>query len=193
MNLRSTPFQWGTVAKSFHWIIALAILGNGVFGLLMDLAHSPMQKINWLALHKSIGLTVLALALLRILWRWRDGRPMEEAAPRWQTLAAHAVHAVLYLLIVAIPLSGWWFNSVTGKPLQWFKLFNLPALATKNDGLRHFAHGVHEYLFWFLLLVLVAHVGAALKHHVFDSDNVLRRMLPFGRLRRDVLSKGEFR
>jgi cytochrome b561 len=193
MNLRSTPFQWGTVAKSFHWIIALAILGNGLFGLLMDLAHSPMQKINWLALHKSIGLTVLALALLRILWRWRDGRPMEEAAPRWQTLAAHAVHALLYLLIVAIPLSGWWFNSVTGKPLQWFKLFNLPALAAKNDGLRHFAHGVHEYLFWFLLLVLVAHVGAALKHHVFDNDNVLRRMLPFGRLRRDVLSKGEFR
>jgi cytochrome b561 len=193
MNLRSTPFQWGWVAKSFHWIIALAILGNGLFGLLMDLAHSPMQKINWLALHKSIGLTVLALALLRILWRWRDGRPAEEAAPRWQKLAAHAVHAVLYMLIVAMPLSGWWFNSVSGKPLQWFKLFNLPALAAKNDDIRHFAHGVHEYLFWFLLLVLVAHVGAALKHHVFDNDNVLRRMLPFGRLRRDVISKGESR
>jgi cytochrome b561 len=183
MNLRSNDRQWGTVSKSFHWIIALAILGNGAFGLLMDLASSPMQKINWLALHKSIGLTVLALALLRILWRLSEPRPVGEPAPRWQQLAAHVVHGLLYVLIVAIPLSGWWFNSVTGKPLQWFKQFNLPALAAKNDELRHFAHGVHEYLFWLLILLLVAHVGAALKHHVFDNDNVLRRMLPFGRPR----------
>jgi cytochrome b561 len=183
MKLRSTTDRWGAIAKTFHWTIALAILGNGVFGLSMDLSHSPMQKINWLALHKSIGLTVLALALLRLLWRWFDGRPPEEPAPRWQQWSARAVHVFLYALIVAIPLSGWWFNSVTGKPLQWFKQFNLPALVPKDDTLRHFAHGVHEYLFWFLLLVLVAHVGAALKHHVFDNDNVLRRMLPFGRPR----------
>ncbi|HWX65506.1 MAG TPA: cytochrome b [Rhodanobacter sp.] len=191
MSLRSNDRQWGSVAKFFHWVIALAILGNGIFGLLMDLAQSPMQKINWLALHKSIGLTVLALVLLRVLWRWRDGRPQEEPAPHWQQWAARAVHGVLYVLIVALPLSGWWFNSVTGKPLQWFKLFNLPALAAKNDDLRHFAHAVHEYLFWFLLLVLVAHVGAALKHHVFDRDNVLRRMLPFGRPRSDATTRGE--
>ena len=191
MSLRSNDRQWGSVAKLFHWIIALAILGNGTFGLLMDLAHSPMQKINWLALHKSIGLTVLALVLLRVLWRWGDGHPREEPAPRWQQWAARAAHGVLYVLIVALPLSGWWFNSVTGKPLQWFKLFNLPALVAKNDELRGFAHGVHEYLFWFLLLVLVAHVGAALKHHLSDNDNVLRRMLPFARLRNGSTSEGE--
>ncbi|MEO5830313.1 MAG: cytochrome b [Rhodanobacter sp.] len=183
MSLRNNDQQWGTVSKSFHWIIALAILGNGTFGLLMDLASSPMQKINWLALHKSIGLTVLALVLLRILWRLSERRPVEEPAPRWQQLAARAVHGLLYVLIVAIPLSGWWFNSVTGKPLQWFKQFNLPTLAAKNDALRDFAHGVHEYLFWLLIVLLLAHVGAALKHHVFDKDNVLRRMLPFGRPR----------
>jgi cytochrome b561 len=193
MSLRSNDRQWGSVAKFFHWIIALAILGNGTFGLLMDLARSPMQKISWLALHKSIGLTVLALVLLRIAWRWRDGRPLDESAPRWQQWSAHAVHGVLYVLIVALPLSGWWFNSVTGKPLQWFKLFNLPALAAKNDDIRHFAHAVHEYLFWFLVLVLVAHVGAALKHHVFDNDNVLRRMLPFARPRQTPPSGGDHR
>jgi cytochrome b561 len=193
MSLRSNDRQWGSVAKFFHWIIALAILGNGTFGLLMDLARSPMQKISWLALHKSIGLTVLALVLLRIAWRWRDGRPLDEPAPRWQQWSAHAVHGVLYVLIVALPLSGWWFNSVTGKPLQWFKLFNLPALAAKNDDIRHLAHAVHEYLFWFLVLVLVAHVGAALKHHVFDNDNVLRRMLPFARPRQTPPSGGDHR
>ncbi len=183
MSLRSTDHRWGSVAKFFHWVIALAILGNGTFGLLMDLAGSPMRKINWLALHKSIGLTVLAFVLLRILWRWGDRRPVDEPGPRWQQGAAHAVHGLLYVLIVAMPLSGWWFNSITGKPLQWFKQFNLPALVAKNDDLRHLARGVHEYLFWFLMLVLVVHVGAALKHHVFDNDNVLRRMLPFGRPR----------
>jgi cytochrome b561 len=193
MSLRSNDRQWGSVAKFFHWIIALAILGNGTFGLLMDLAHSPMQKINWLALHKSIGLTALALVLLRVLWRWGDGRPREEPAPRWQQWAARLTHGVLYVLIVALPLSGWWFNSVSGKPLQWFKLFNLPALAQKNDALRDLANELHEYLFWFLLLVLVAHVGAALKHHVFDNDNVLRRMLPFGRLRNHTTPQGESR
>jgi cytochrome b561 len=191
MSLRSNDRQWGSVAKFFHWIIALAILGNGTFGLLMDEASSPMQKINWLALHKSIGLTVLALFLLRVLWRWGDGRPPEEPAPRWQQLAAHLTHGVLYVLIAAIPLSGWWFNSVTGKPLQWFKLFNVPALAAKSDDLQHFAHGLHEYLFWFLLLVLVAHVGAALKHHVLDRDNVLHRMLPFGRPHNDSTPRGD--
>ena len=191
MSLRSTDNQWGSVAKFFHWVIAAAILFNGCFGLLMDLASSPMQKIGWLALHKSIGLTVLALWLLRVLWRWRDGRPREEPAPRWQLLAARFTHFALYLLIALIPLSGWWFNSVTGKPLQWFKLFNLPPLVAKNDALRHFAHGVHEYLFWLLLLLLVAHVGAALKHHVFDEDNVLRRMLPFGRPRKNSKIQGD--
>jgi cytochrome b561 len=169
----------------------VAIIGNGTFALLVDLARSPMQKINWIALHKSIGLTVLALVLLRILWRKLDRRPREEAGSRWQRWAARAVHATLYGLVVALPLSGWWFNSVAGKPLQWFKLFNLPALATKNEALSHWAHGVHEYLYWFLLLVLAAHVGAALKHHLQHNDDVLRRMLPFARLRNGSTSPGE--
>ncbi|MEI7037569.1 cytochrome b [Fulvimonas yonginensis] len=183
MPLRTDAFRWGAVAKTFHWSMALLILGNGVFGLCMDLAATPMQKINWMALHKSIGLSVLALFLLRLLWRLFDGEPRELPAPRWQQWAARAVHAVLYLLVAALPLSGWWFNSVRGYPLQFFKLFNLPAIAARDADLRRLAHEVHEYLFWFLLLVLVAHVGAALKHHVFDRDDVLRRMWPFARLR----------
>lgn len=191
MTLRSTPRQWGTIAKSFHWVIALAILGNGVYGLLMDLARSPMQKINWLALHKSIGLTVLALVLLRLLWRLRDGRPREDAAPPWQRWGARAVHGALYTLALALPLTGWWFNSLAGKPLQWFKLFNLPPLAAENEGASHLALAVHQYLFWLIVLVLVAHVGAALKHHLVDNDDVLRRMLPFGRVRNGSTAKGE--
>ncbi|WP_130619571.1 cytochrome b [Dyella amyloliquefaciens] len=191
MSLRSDDRRWGSVAKFFHWTTALLIIGNGIFGLMMDLAGSPMQKINWLALHKSIGLTVLALLLLRLVWRLGDRRPAEDPAPRWQQLAAHGVHLLLYLLIAAIPLSGWWFNSVTGKPLQFFKLFNLPPLGAANHDLRHLSHSIHENLFWFLVLLLVLHVGGALKHHLIDRDNTLLRMLPFRRLRNDSPSPGE--
>ena len=88
MSFRNTDRQWGSVAKFFHWTIALLIIGNGIFGLCMDLASNPMQKINWLALHKSIGLTVLALFLLRVLWRFFNRQPKDEPAPRWQHIAA---------------------------------------------------------------------------------------------------------
>ena len=191
MKLRSEPHRWGDLVQLFHWVMALAIIGNGIFGLLMDVARSPMQKLNWLALHKSIGLTVLALLLLRLLWRLSERAPLDEPAPRWQQHAAHAMHVTLYVMMAAIPLTGWWFNSLAGKPLQWFKQFNVPALAGKDIAQSHFAHAVHEYLFWLLLLLLVAHVGAALKHHWQDRDNVLLRMLPFTRLRKSSTTAGD--
>nr|WP_284691746.1 cytochrome b [Pinirhizobacter soli] len=182
--MRSDDSRWGTGARFFHWLMALAILGNGIFGLWMTSLAPSLAKINIFALHKSIGLTVLALFLLRLAWRMGDRRPPDEPAPAWQRLAAHVTHGLLYVLIVAIPVSGWVFNSAHGYPLQWFKLFNLPPLVAKDDQLMHVAVLVHEYLFYALLLVLVAHVGAALWHHFILRDNVLRRMLPFGRPRK---------
>ncbi|KAG9600926.1 hypothetical protein KCV01_g7762, partial [Aureobasidium melanogenum] len=166
--------------------MALLILGNGAFAFWMDGLKPSMQKINMFALHKSIGLTVLALFLLRLLWRSVDRRPPDEPAPHWQKVIAHIVHGVLYLLIVAIPLSGWAFNSAHGFPLQYFKQFNLPALVEKNDELSQVLGTAHVYLFWFLLLVVAAHAGGALKHHFIDRDDTLRRMLPFGRARRST-------
>jgi cytochrome b561 len=184
MSLRSDHTRWSTAAKTFHWVMALLILGNGAFAFWMDGLKPSLQKINLFALHKSIGLTVLALFLLRVLWRAIDRRPPDVPAPRWQHLAAKTVHGFLYALIAAIPLSGWAFNSAHGFPLQYFKQFNLPALVEKNPELSDTLGTVHVYLFWFLLLVLVAHVGGALKHHFIDRDDTLRRMLPFGRAKR---------
>lgn len=192
MPLRSDHTRWSTVVKTFHWTMALLILGNGAFAYWMDDLKPSLHKINMFALHKSIGLTVLALFFLRLLWRAIDRRPPDEPAPGWQRMAAHVVHGFLYLLIVAIPLSGWAFNSAHGYPLQYFKLFNLPALVEKNEALSDALENVHIYLFWFLLVVLVAHVGGALKHHVVDRDDTLRRMLPFGRAKRSTpTSPGE--
>lgn len=191
MSLRTDGRRWGSAAKFFHWIVAFGILGNGVWGLLMTDMSPSMSKINIYALHKSIGLTILALFALRLAWRLYDGAPPDEPMPRWQRSVAHATHALLYAFILAMPLSGWLFNSLHGYPLQWFKWFNLPALAAKNDELSPLAGEVHEWLFYLLLLVLVGHVGGALKHHFFDQDNVLRRMLPFARLRTGKTTPGE--
>ncbi|HPN79145.1 cytochrome b [Dokdonella sp.] len=183
MSLKSTENRWGSVARMLHWLMALAIIGNGIVGLVMDEMPRGMSKLNTFAIHKSIGLTVLALLVLRASWRLFDRKPDDEPMPRWQRLAAHATHGVLYLLMLAIPLSGWIYNSAHGYALQWFKLFNLPALSEKNDALSDFAGDTHEILFWVLAVVLVAHVGGALVHHLFERDNTLLRMLPFARLR----------
>jgi cytochrome b561 len=183
MSLRSTETRWGGVAKTLHWLMALGIIGNGVLGLVMDEMPRGMSKLNTFAVHKSIGLTLLALLLLRVSWRLFDRRPRDEPMPTWQRLAAHATHGVLYLFMLAIPLSGWIYNSAHGNPLQWFKWFNVPALMEKNEAISDLAEDAHELFFWILLGVLVAHVGGALVHHWFERDNTLLRMLPFARLR----------
>ncbi|MBN8482081.1 MAG: cytochrome b [Xanthomonadales bacterium] len=183
MALRSDAGRWGSVAKAFHWLMALGIVGAGVLGLVMTGMDRGMAKLDAYAIHKSIGLTVLALFALRLAWRFLDRRPTDLPMPRLQRIAAHAVHGLLYLFMLAIPLSGWIFNSARGYPLQWFKLFNLPALVEKNEGLAELAIDVHVALFWILAAVLVAHVGGALLHHFLERDDTLRRMLPFGRLR----------
>lgn len=181
MAISSSDRQWGSVARAFHWLMALLIIINGTLGLYMTDLKPSMDKISIYAIHKSIGLTVLALVLLRLSWRWFDPRPRDLPMPRWQKLAAHAAHGALYLLMLAIPLSGWLFNSANGNPLQWFKLFNLPALVDKNKALADFFHEAHETLFWILVAVLVAHIGGAVMHHFVERDNTLRRMLPFSR------------
>ena len=121
MPLRSTEHGWGALLRAFHWLIAGLILAQAVIGLSMaDMALSP-AKLRVFALHKSIGMTILALVLLRIAWRLGERKPDDPPPmPRWQRRMARATHLALYALIVVIPLSGWWFNSASGAPLVWF-------------------------------------------------------------------------
>lgn len=184
MALKSDDSRWGSAALVFHWLMALLIIVLGIVGLWMaDLPNSG-QKIKIYAIHKSVGLTVLALALLRLSWRLFDRRPRDVAMPAWQTFAAHATHVLLYLLMLALPLSGWLYNSASGYPLQWFWSVNLPSLSGgANPDLKVIAHVVHEWGFYLLALLLLAHVGGALKHHLIDRDDTLVRMLPLLRRR----------
>lgn len=179
MRLRSTEAGWGVLLRTFHWLIAALILIQAAIGLGMVQMGVTPAKVRVFALHKSIGLTILALALLRVAWRLGERRPAEPPAmPRWQRRAARAVHCALYALILAIPLSGWWFNSASNAPLAWFGLFPIPSLTGGYDPLwKPRALLAHQTLFWVLVGLLVVHVGAALWHHFVQRDEVLRRML----------------
>ncbi len=181
MTLRGDATHWGSVAKAFHWIIVLLILVQGTLGLVMvDLPKKP-GSIVFFTTHKSIGLTILALALLRLCWRAFDTRPHEPATvPLWQVMGARCGHALLYVLLFAVPLSGWLFDSASGlRPLLWWGIVKMPSLTGGPDkALAETLATVHAGLFWALIVVAAGHAAIALIHHFVNHDDVLRRMLP---------------
>lgn len=179
MPLKNTKERWSAISQLLHWVILALLVAIAYLGLTMvDLPNNP-AKIGVYALHKSLGLTVLALVVIRLGWRWYAGAPGPvPGTPRWQERVASLTHIGLYVLMVVLPLSGWLFNSASGYPLPWFGLVNLPALAGRDEGLAELAEEVHEYGFWVLVALVAAHTGAALFHHFVQRDTTLVRMLP---------------
>jgi cytochrome b561 len=180
MNLKNPPDRWGPVSQLLHWLIVVLLLCLAVIGLSLDsLPKTP--KYFWVYdLHKSTGIAVLVLALLRLGWLAYAGVPAPvPGTPTWQLRIASITHWLLYALIIAIPLSGWLFDSASGlRPMHWYGLFEMPRLIAPNAGVRELARSAHEWLFWALVLLVVVHAGAALYHHYFQGDATLRRMLP---------------
>ena len=185
MTLKNTADRWGPVSQAFHWLIVLLIVGLAIVGLSMgELPKTP--KYFWVyTAHKSIGLTVLALVVARLAWRVYAGKPEPvPGTPTWQQRIANITHWVLYAVILAMPLSGWLYDSASGlRPFLWFGLVNVPKLVAPDEGLRDLAHEAHEWGFWVLLALVLAHAGAALYHHLFQRDATLARMLPRGWLK----------
>lgn len=179
MQLKNTEQQYGGIAQLFHWAVVGLIITQFV---LASKAHDlPLgsAKIATLAQHKSVGMTIFALALLRLLWRLINPVPaMPATTARWQRVAAHVSHGALYALIMITPLFGWMMSSARNFPVSWFGLFTLPNLVQPDKARYEFLHEAHEVLAYTLFCIAVLHVAAALKHHFFDRDNVLRRMLP---------------
>ena len=160
--------------------VAILIVLIGIVGLVMgELPRSP--KYFWVyTAHKSLGLTVLALVLVRIGWRLYAGAPRPvPGTPRLQALLASATHGAIYLLILALPLSGWIYDSANAlRPFRWFGLVEVPKLVAPDEALAASAHGAHEWLFWLLMALVAGHAGAALYHHFIQRDATLARMLP---------------
>ncbi len=182
--LKNTRDDWGSISKSLHWLVVVLVLVMAWLGLTMgDLPNGP-DKIATYALHKSIGLTILGLVVVRVLWRLYAGYPSPVAGtPAWQARFASLSHLALYVLLLAMPLGGWVLNSASGYPLQWFGLVNLPAITGKDHDLHELAEDLHEWMFWAMVTLVVLHAAVAFYHHLFVRDATLARMLPRGWLR----------
>ena len=178
MRLGNDSLRWGVISIALHWLTVLLIITIVAIGLYMTEMPNSMQKLRTYALHKSLGLTVLGLSLARIGWRAFAGAPGPVGGtPPWQRRAAAASHTLLYLLLLALPLSGWAYNSAANFALQWFGLFNLPRLVAADAELKALFLTLHNGLFYALLALALVHAGAAIWHHR-RGDATLARMLP---------------
>jgi cytochrome b561 len=163
-------------AKVLHWLMALLIFTALPLGFYMhDLKLSP-AKLQLYSYHKWIGVSLLLLCLVRILWRITH-RPPALLLERWQHTASNVVHRLLYLLLLAIPLSGWLMSSAKGVQTVWFGIIPLPNLVEKNKVLGILLGQIHESLSYILLILVILHIAAALKHQFIDRDKLLSRML----------------
>jgi len=181
MNFRNTTRAWGALSKTFHWLIVLLIIAQWVIAERADDLPNGLAKLQTLALHKSIGMTVFMLALLRLVWRWANPVPTLDGLTKgWERLLAHVSHVALYLLIFAMPISGWLMSSAHAYSVSWFNLFQWPDLVQPDHELSERLESLHKGLFKVLVGVAVLHVLGALKHHFVDRNDVLKRMLPFG-------------
>lgn len=182
MRLRNRANRYGAVAQAFHWTIAALIAVQCVLGLRAADLPVSLERLVLLARHKSIGMTILALTLLRLGWRLADPVPeLPAGMPVMERRLARLTHWFLYVLLVTAPIAGWVSSSASNLSVSWFGLFTWPDLVAPDRALATAATAVHKGLVWLLLLVVAGHVLAALRHHFVLRDDVLRRMLPWPR------------
>lgn len=179
MQLKNTQSSYGLVAIILHWVVALAVIGLAVLGLWMtDLSYySPYYRSApfW---HKSIGITLAMVLVVRLLWRWGNPQPCALLTyTRWERWLAGRVHALLYLLLLLIVTSGYLISTAKGQGVSVFGWFEVPALISGLPDQADTAGTVHYWLAITVLILAALHALAALKHHLLDRDDTLRRML----------------
>ncbi len=186
MSKLTVSSHYNAVAKTLHWLIACGIIGMLALGWIMTSMPNAPLKFSLFQWHKSIGITIMLLAVFRLVWRLMHKTvPLPPGMPRWEIIAAKTTHVVFYVLIIGMPLTGW--IMVSASPLNlptilygiipWPHLPVLPTLDNKRE-IGHFFGGMHGLLAYLIAGLLVLHVGAALKHHFINRDDVLIRMAP---------------
>ncbi|HEY0800825.1 MAG TPA: cytochrome b [Steroidobacteraceae bacterium] len=183
MPNQSSPTRYSAVAQGFHWIIAGLIVTQFTLALMADDLPLGLHKLAVLARHKSFGMTVLMLAVLRLLWRLFN-RPPELPAgmSKIEKALARGTHLLFYVLLFAMPLTGWMMSSAKNYSVSWFGQFTWPDLVAPNEKTFELLKTTHHLLGWLLLTVAILHILAALKHHFWNKDDVLVRMLPLIKL-----------
>lgn len=178
MQIYNTKNQYGLVVKIFHWLIALIVIGM-LFGLVyLELIPKEYRPLTFL-LHKSTGILILFLMVLRLFWRFSQVRPeLPTAIAQWEKRAANTVHYLLYLFLILMPLSGWIMATAANKAPKFFGLFIFPCpFIPQSKSLAKICSEVHTVIAWVLVALITVHVFAALKHHFINKNDVLKKML----------------
>lgn len=179
MAWRNTATEYGSMAKFLHWLVAILVITLLFVGFFMeDLPNGELKGIVY-GLHKSTGLLVLTLMIIRITWTLTNPIIRLELLPRWEAIASRITHGCLYILLLAMSLSGWAMSTAAGKIPVFYGLFSLsmPGIPFSKP-LAGFFHSTHTYVGWTIAGLVTLHILAALKHHFINHDQVLKRMLP---------------
>jgi cytochrome b561 len=177
MHFGNTDSRYGYVATTLHWVIVAGIVAQYFLAEAAE-DHESAEVFSATGLHASIGIAILALAVVRVLWRLVELPPeLPQTMKRHERILARITHTAFYVLLFGLPITGWALAGADQQAVSFFGLFEVPQLRVNltEDQLEE----VHEALFNVLLGLAVLHIAAALKHHFFDRDNVLRSMLPW--------------
>ena len=177
----ATRSRYSVGAILFHWLIAALIIANLIGAFATEDWEGPARA-TAMGLHKATGFTILVLSLLRGAWRLAHRPPpFPETIGQLEAVGARVVHGLFYVLMIAIPVTGWLMISAPAerRPFHWYGVFDLPYLPVQgNKSLGDFAHEGHEILGYAMIALLVLHVAGALKHHFADAPGFIRRMWP---------------
>jgi len=185
MPIRNSSGRYTAIAQTLHWLIAGLIVTQFVLAISADDLPIGAHKLALLARHKSFGMTVLMLAILRLLWRLKNLPPeLPAGMTHLERVLARISHAAFYVLLLAMPMTGWLMSSAKNYSVSWFGLFTWPNLIAKNEAAFDVLRSTHHILGDVLFVIAVLHILAALKHHFWNRDDVLLRMLPFVKLDR---------
>ena len=188
--LGNTRERWGSVQIGLHWTVAALILLVQVPAGLGMVSVSPGALQNTLYnIHKNVGLIIFLLALFRLAWRWRHPVPVLPAdLPAWQAKAARTTHALLYVLLFALPITGFLYTAMGGFPVPFFMVYDLAKWVPVDKPVAEVFKYAHLTLQFVLYIAVLLHVAGALYHHTVRKDGILRRMLsstaPLPELRR---------
>lgn len=176
---KKTISKYSTTSKLFHWIIALLVFIMLIVGFSFN-NIPPETRGTAYMLHKSTGITILFLMILRLIWIHKSGKPpLPKKVPLWERVFSRMIQYGFYILLILMPLSGWIRSVAADKVPVYFGLFkaNLPWVGV-NQNLSESMANVHLIIAWIIVVFITLHVLGALKHHFIDKDDVLKKMWP---------------
>ena len=176
MSLKNTENSFGQVSKLLHWSIAICIFLLIGLGLYLENAKITLDQLYLFGWHKAFGMFTFVLILIRLSWTGLSPPPKPLGDDGWQMRIAHFVHRMFYLLMIAMPLTGWIASSASGFPMNFFGLFPIPAIAPESEWLENLMFAVHGIAGKLLIVLILLHIAGGIQRQLVKKDGTLRRM-----------------